>query len=313
MLELDQWKSWVLTASPQDFWIGWAIIGIAATLTGYGIFHFIRRARLIEDTPTAKIRSAAQGYVELIGKGKYLGDKPQVAPLTGTPCTWYSYKIERKVHSGKHTRWSTVESDTSVLPFLLLDDTGQCLIDPTGAEVIPAVNQVWYGHSRRPTSGPARNSGGFFQLSSGGYRYTEKRLHADEFLYALGDFVTLGEHDRTQQLDREVSATLKAWKQKPEALLRHFDTDKNGAIDLQEWQRVREVARHKVLQDRLHKAAVPSVHTLGRPRDGRPFILSVRSQRDMSRKFRLKAAASLVVFVLAGPVTVWMTLLRLTA
>ena len=288
------------------------MLGIIAALTGYGIFHFVRRARLIEDTPTAKIRSAAQGYLELIGKGRYLGDKPLIAPLTGTPCTWFSYKIERKVHSGKHTRWSTVESETSALPFLLVDETGHCIINPAGAEVIPAVSHVWYGHARRPTSAPVRSRGGFFQLSSGGYRYTERRLHADEFLYALGDFVTLGEQQRDRHLDREVSATLKAWKQKPQALLQHFDADNNGEIDLQEWERVRQAARNKVLHDRLHNAATPAVHTLGKPRDGRPVILSVLPQRNMSRKYRLKAAASLVAFVLAAPTAVWMTLLRLS-
>jgi len=311
MFDLSQWKTWIVTAPPQDFWIWCAFLGIAAGLSGYGIFHFIRRARLIEDTPTAKVRSAAQGYLELIGRGKYLGDKPLVAPLTGTPCTWYSYKIEREVHSGKQTRWSTVESEISSLPFLLVDDTGQCLINPVGAEVIPAVNQVWYGNTRRPLSGPS-GSGGFFRLGSGEYRYTEKRLHADEFLYALGDFVTLGEQQSKHNLERQVGATLKAWKQKPEVLLTHFDTDNNGEIDLQEWERVREAARKKVLHDRLHSAITPAVHTLGKPRDGRPFILSVQSQRSMSRKFRIKAAASLVVFVLAGPLAVWMTLLRLS-
>ena len=311
MFDLSQWKIWVISAPPQDFWIWWTILGITAALTGYGIFRFIRRARLIEDTPTAKIRSAAQGYLELIGKGRYLGNKPLVAPLTGTACTWYSYKIERKVHSGKHTRWSTVESETSSLPFLVVDDTGQCIVNPVGAEVIPAVSRIWYGHSRRPTSDPSGNGSGFFRISSGSYRYTEKRLHADEFLYALGEFVTLGDHQRARQLDRDISATLKAWKQKPEALLHYFDADKNGEIDLQEWERVRKAARNKVLHDRLQNASTPSVHTLGKPRDGRPFMLSVQSQRSMSRKFRLKAAASLVVFVLAGPITVWMTLLRL--
>jgi len=312
MIDLSHWKTWIVTASPQDFWIWCAILGAMAALSGYGIFHFIRRARLIEDTPTAKVRSAAQGYLELIGRGKYLGDKPLVAPLTGTPCTWYSYKIEREVHSGKQTRWSTVESETSSLPFLLVDDTGQCLINPAGAEVIPAVNQVWYGNSRRPVSGPS-GSGGFLRLGSGGYRYTEKRLHADDFLYALGDFVTLGEHQTNRDLDREVGATLKAWKQNPEALLAHFDADSNGEIDLEEWERVREAARKKVLHDRLHNAVTPSVHTLGKPRDGRPFILSVEPQRSMSRKFRFKAAGSLVVFMLAGPASVWMILLRLSA
>ena len=312
MFDLSQWKTWIITAPPQDFWIWCAFLGIAAGLSGYGIFHFIRRARLIEDTPTAKIRSAAQGYLELIGRGKFLGDKPIAAPLTGTPCTWYSYKIERKVHSGKHTRWNTVESGISSLPFLLVDDTGQCLINPTGAEVIPAVNHVWYGHSRRPASGSS-NTRGFFQLSSGGYRYTEMRMHADESLYALGEFVTQGEHQRGRNLDREVSATLKGWKQQPEALLHHFDTDKNGEIDLQEWERAREAAHKKVLHARLSNAATSSVHTLGKPRDGRPFILSVESQRSMSRKFRIKAAACLVVFVLSGQVAVWMTLLRVSA
>jgi hypothetical protein len=311
MFDLSYWKTWIVTAPPQDFWIWCAFLGITAALTGYGIFHFIRRARLIEDTPTARIRSAAQGYLELIGSGKYLAGKPISAPLTGTPCTWYSYKIERKVHSGKHTRWSTVESEVSPHPFLLMDNTGHCIINPAGAEVIPAVNHIWYGHSRRPNSGPAK-SGGIFQLSSGGYRYTEKRLHADESLYALGEFVTLGEHQGERNLDLQVSATLKTWKQKPEALLQHFDTDKNGEIDLQEWERVRETAREKVLHDRLSKAATPSVHTLGKPCDGRPFILSVESQRIMSRKFRFKAAASLAVFVFAGPMVVWMTLLRLS-
>jgi hypothetical protein len=311
MFDLSQWKTWIVTAPPQDFWIWCAFLGIAAGLSGYGIFHFIRRARLIEDTPTAKVRSATQGYLELIGRGKYLGDKPLVAPLTGTPCTWYSYKIEREVQSGKQTRWSTVESEISSLPFLLVDDTGQCLINPAGAEVIPAVNQVWYGNSRHPLSGPS-GRGGFFRLGSGEYRYTEKRLHTDEYLYALGDFVTLGEQQSEHNLERQVGATLKAWKQKPEALLTHFDADNNGEIDLQEWERVREAARKKVLHDRLHNAITPALHTLGKPCDGRPFILSVQSQRSMSRKFRIKAAASLVVFVLAGPLAVWMTLLRLS-
>ena len=311
MFDLSQWKTWIVTAPPQDFWIWCAFLGIAAGLSGYGIFHFIRRARLIEDTPTAKVRSAAQGYLELIGRGKYLGDTPLSAPLTDTPCTWYSYKIERKVHSGKHTRWSTVESQVSVQPFLLVDDTGQCLINPAGAEVIPAVNHVWYGNSRRPVTSP-KNPDGFFQISSGGYRYTEQRLHADEFLYALGDFVTLNQYQGERNLERQVSATLKAWKKKPEALLQYFDTDKNGELDLPEWERVREKARQKVLHDRLHDAATPAVHTLGKPRDGRPFILSVQSQRNMSRKFRIKAAASLGAFVLSGPLAIWMTLLRLS-
>lgn len=45
-------------------------------------FRQLHRARLIEDTPTSRIRSAAQGYAELEGRAVALGD-PLYAPLSG--------------------------------------------------------------------------------------------------------------------------------------------------------------------------------------------------------------------------------------
>ena len=50
-------------------------IGIALLLGGaalWGAFNFLKRKRIIEDTPTALVRSAPQGYVELQGQAELL-------------------------------------------------------------------------------------------------------------------------------------------------------------------------------------------------------------------------------------------------
>ena len=48
-----------------------------------------RRWRLIVDTPTSRIDSAAQGYVELAGTAHWPGDTPLSSELAGVPCCWY--------------------------------------------------------------------------------------------------------------------------------------------------------------------------------------------------------------------------------
>jgi hypothetical protein len=315
MLDINAWRDWVISAPASDFWL-WSLAALViAGVAFFGIFYFVRRARLIEDTPTSKVRSATQGYVELIGTGHNLKGQSLMAPLTATPCTWYRYKIQRRVQSGKSTRWQTVKSETSSLPLLLKDSTGRCVINPTGAEVIPAVNQVWYGHASWPSVKAIPRSAGMLGslVGRGRYRYTEQRMHPGETLYALGEFVTLSGNASQQGIDRQVSATLRSWKQKPEQLLQLFDTDQDGNLDLEEWEQVRTAARKIVLKDRLAKSTRIPVHTLGRSRNGQPFILSTESQRSMSRKFRLKAAACLAVFILCGPASVWMMLTRVAS
>lgn len=313
MMDFDAWRSWAMTAPAPDFWL-WTLgaLGLAG-LAGVLMFRFVRRARLIEDTPTSKIRSAHQGYVELIGTGNNLAGQSLAAPLTLTPCIWYDYRIERRVQGGKSRRWQTVKSETSSQPLLLEDGTGQCVINPAGAEVIPSVSRTWHGNAAWPAGKAAPGDGGLLRMltGQGRYRYTERRIHPGEPLYALGDFVTLGAEPGSGDVHRQVSATLRNWKQKPEVLLRNFDSDGDGRLGLDEWERVREAARQKVLRDTLAHAGREPVHTLARSRNGQPFLLSVQSPRRMSRHYRLRAVACLAGFVLAGPAGIWMLLIRL--
>ena len=57
--------------------------------------------RAIEDTPTSRIRSAAQGYVELSGHGVMPPNAENKGPLTAIPCTWWRYKIEERSGAGR--------------------------------------------------------------------------------------------------------------------------------------------------------------------------------------------------------------------
>ncbi len=72
---------------------------VLAVFTGVGFFlwkKFFQHARMMEDMPRSKIRSAAQGFVELSGIQDPLEGTPLSAPLTGSACTWWDYKIEKR-------------------------------------------------------------------------------------------------------------------------------------------------------------------------------------------------------------------------
>lgn len=44
---------------------------------------------MMQDMPTALLRSAAQGYNEFKGKANLLPGEPIIAPLTKLSCIWY--------------------------------------------------------------------------------------------------------------------------------------------------------------------------------------------------------------------------------
>src|SRR5690606_41276938 len=74
------------------------IVSILSALAGF--YYFMRewkRWHLIKDTPTARLRSAHQGYVELRGRGKSSSPEPCFAPLSNHECLWYDSQIERKI------------------------------------------------------------------------------------------------------------------------------------------------------------------------------------------------------------------------
>ena len=294
---------------PPAFWLLAMLVTALAAGGFHGAFRFLRRARVILDTPTAKIRSAAQGYLELDGRSELMEGQPIIAPLTGKTCTWYRYKVERREvrHSNgkRHETWRTVDKGVSDNLFLVVDDTGQCVIDPDGAEVTCSAHDRWHGHSSR-TAG-AQMASGPLRLGTGNYRYSEERIHPGEPLYAIGLFNTVGGAGDLGNTREEMHAVLRAWKQDKAGLIRRFDANGDGEVDANEWDEARKEARKEVLQARSERLASAGTNLMTKPADRRrPYLLSVVPQHDLARRFHWFAAGSLLLFFLAGGATTWM-------
>jgi hypothetical protein len=301
----------ILAVQPELFWFV-AGLAIIAALAGFiGGFVFLRRRLLITGTPTSKIRSAAQGYVELEGYGELMDGEPIAAPLSGTACTWFRFRVDeretRHIRGRRENRWQTIERGTSDALFLLVDETGRCVIDPEGARVTPAHKQIWYGSTTRPYPGARPGP----RLSFGQrFRFTEERMHPGDPLFALGRFVSAGGAGSAPTADTEIRDLIRVWKTDQAALLERFDTDRDGNINANEWQQLRAAAADEIMQGKA--LLPPTVDVLRRTNDvNRPFMLIARRQADLVRRLYWQAIGALVFAFAAGTGVFWAITQRL--
>jgi hypothetical protein len=291
------------------FWLIVAALVAAAAYSFWYAFKAWARNRVIEDTPTSRVRSAAQGYVEISGLSVLPPDCHNKAPLTRVPCAWWRYKIEERRYAGRSRSWSTIQSDTSTEPFLLDDGTGQCLIDPRGAEVFPGASDVWYGPSEWPEVRIPDGTGILGRLADAvltdKYRYTEYRLQAHEHVYAIGAFRSLGGAG-AEDTETAAANLLHDWKKNQAALLARFDTNHDGTLSAAEWEQARAAARRQVLDGRAAEVRPPSVNVLGDPMDGRAFLLAASDGETLARRFRRRAVAGIGGFVGSCAALTWM-------
>lgn len=106
--------------------------GIISFFHGFTCF---KQKRLIENTPTSKIRSMAMGLVEVYGEVIPAKDKILKSPLTNTDCVYYKYTVEERRQSGKSSRWVIIRSGEDEALFYLKDNTGLVLVDLIGASI----------------------------------------------------------------------------------------------------------------------------------------------------------------------------------
>jgi len=292
-------------ADPSEAWFWLLALGAAVGGGGWFAFRWLHIARMIEDTPTSRVRSAAQGYVEVAGRCRPLDGVSNLAPLTHRPCVWWHFRIQKRTSSGppgkRRTSWRTVNSGRSEQPFLLDDGTGECIVQPGGAEVLTAERTTWYGDAPWPTQAPGLGN----RLGGAGYRYFEERIYEHEQVYALGQFRT---HSAAGQRDltAEVGALLGEWKQDAAALAARFDSDRDGRVSLEEWERAREEARHTVTQRHLDQPPQPALHVLGRPDGGRLFLIATLQEKALAKRYRRRALAAFAGFAAAVYALAWL-------
>lgn len=244
-----------------------AVLAFAAWVMSF------RRWRAMSDTPTSRIASAAQGYVELVGQGRNLPEFPVLSHLTQLPCLWYRYTVDERTSNNK---WKRVAAGRSAESFVIEDGSGQCLVDPEHAEVISSRKNTWYKDD---------------------FRYTEWLILPQDRVYLLGEFVTIGGSNVQLDLKQDVADLLAEWKRNRPQLLARFDLDRDGEIGEDEWLLARSQARRDVSRRHNEIRTQPGTHMVQKPRDGRLFLIANDDPSKLARRYRNWAWLHLAVFL----------------
>lgn len=252
---------------------GWLItLSLIAAISVFAWLSALKRLRAVRDTPTSKVASAAQGYVELIGRGGQVKEAPLLSRLTALPCLWYRYTIEQRTSNNK---WQTIDRGESTDCFFLRDETGTCLIDPEAAEIITNHRDQW---------------------QKDGYQYTEWKLLDHDYLYVIGQFRTQGGSNLEFNSREELNALLAEWKQDKPTLHARFDLDNNGELDMKEWMLARAAAKREVEKKLRAAQAQADTHIISQPPDGKLFLISNIPAEKLSSRYLFWVWAHLVIF-----------------
>jgi len=192
----------------QDAPTGVFVVMVLLPLAMAGIAVFAgwrarRQARLVSSTKAAAIGMAEDGYRTFEGAAEAIGGQTLLAPLTGSPCVWFSARVEKFARqpgsSDRKSAWVTVRELTSHAPFLVRDRTGACVVRPFGAEVTPRDQSRWTGAAIEPEDrnpprlGPQESLTPMLDVAGGPnsrFRYTEMRIYAGDPLTVAGVFAS---------------------------------------------------------------------------------------------------------------------------
>lgn len=246
-LHFNDPKIWLLT------------MGLVASIGFFAWASTFKRARSIADIATSRIASAAQGYVELYGRGSIGADNLIRSPFSGIQCIWFRYRVYEKTDDS----WTEISRNYSQNNFDIQDGTGTCVVDPDNAEVIAPNRRVTY---------------------QDGYKHVEELLFASA-IYVLGEFSTLGGSSSVLSLKEDVGHLLAEWKKDPVQLKKRFDLNGDGEIDLQEWELARREAVREVQQQHREIRSQAGVHIIRKPRNGRLFLISSLSPQKLRQRY----------------------------
>lgn len=257
-------------------------LGLIALVSVFAWLSALYRLRTLRNTPLSTIAAAAQGQVELAGRGQPFGQPPLYSQLRARPCLWCRYLVEEE----KDGEWNTVDHGETTASFMLRDGTGECVVQPESAEISTRHREHW---------------------TDQGMRYTEWVLIAQDNLRLVGHFRTLGAGTEAFDTRLELSAVLTEWKQDMPRLLARYGSKRDGVLNTDEWEHVRRDAMAEVLRIRNEVQMQPETHILSRPADGQLFLISNQPQQHLLRRYLLWSWAHLAIFFAAlyGMAWVW--------
>ena len=256
---------------------GWVIcLALIAVISFVAWASNLHRARAINATPTSRIGSAAQGYVEIYGRADRSPEYLALSTAWSQPCLWRRHSTYKR---GSDDKWQLVDEGVSGNLFAVEDASGRCLIDPDEAEVITSHHFTRY---------------------EGDYKHVEQQLLPSDNLYALGEFTTVGGANSMLDASADVAELLAEWKSNRASLLQRFDLDGSGEVDLKEWELARRAARREVEKQHRELRTQPGVHVMRRPPAGQLYLISNFSPQELRRKYVLWGWLHLAIFFLGA-------------
>ena len=246
-----------------------ALTPVAAFLGAnfWGWTASFRRLRALEDLPLSRIASCAQGYARLEGKAAVFPGKPIVAPVSRQPCAWYHYVVitfdangEQQSRSEEETEWS----------FAMKDASGECIVDPAGAEIIPSrINQ---------------------------YRdkvqhWIERSILAGDPISVIGHFATASPDVSEEEIRFRVGELLTQWK-------------RERTYTEAEWEGVRVQARAQVMAEIAQEPPLAQ-NRIEKPADDRPFLISGEPGDQLERDLTIWATIHAFLFVAGVATLAW--------
>lgn len=244
-----------------------------------GLFNYWKLLK-ISEAPISTIAAAAQGYIELQGIAS--AEKPLKTPYHGIPCVWYrAYAFANAAGEREPTGIydsRLLDYSESQMIFTLTDSTGRCSVNPKGAEVVHFEARTWRKND---------------------HRYVEEYLPAGKPLYVLGQLDTRHDVLDNDAAKKYLIEKLADWKSKPQQLLRCFDQNLDGKIDMLEWQLARQEAQRQVLAEHAIRVGTGSF-TLSKPDNSHLFLISAQSPQQLRDSYKNWVAGHLGILALLG-------------
>lgn len=146
-------------------------------------------------------------------------------------------------------------------PFYLSDDYGRCLLFPQQAEIVTQAADT--------------------------HLYWLYAIYPGQTLFVLGDIRTLAGKNMQLSHRELVGDLLDDWKRRPGDLIEHFDENKNGQLDEEEWETVVKSAERLAHEDINEQREQPGTHVIDSSAGGRLFMITNIPPDVLAMRYRI--------------------------
>ena len=250
-------------------------------------------ARQLRAAPTVLVAKASEmaragqltGLIAMRGRARPLPDAVPLISPDGELCLWFKHG-EQFVHH--------YSASDSVRPFLLVDDSGECIVLPAGADVTGSVPVP----ARSARSAPAGSTDitGSYDLQS-----SERLLRTGDRIHVVGRFVAASPEALALQAE---AATLEARTGASPAVLRSGDPAPFRDL------RSAALAGAPFVSAPPRMREAIALPVIAAPGASQPFVIRIGSDEGEGGVYGLLAVVDCLVLVVASSLVAWSMFVR---